>query len=1847
MNEDFKLESHGFLMQSLNRFVAYINRETKESFNSAKNAMVTILSQLRGTSETKFDINTIPGSYFAFSHPEIQYSDIECFFKFAIDSPEYINFQEKLTAYFIAQLAAYDFTFYVENLVPIFLAQNDQTILHLYITVCRIICDPTTGFLRNAPLSPKNLKNNNWNNIKKFDFFSPNSPDLNTAFGKSLKILRATILDLIKDIVKDPYPQIKTTKLPTIFVPSFMLSVQTIIVPPNFRKFNLACGFPSRVEILLAISVFQDKTQFRKTQKKYADSDQTVVTPWATYYENITGFKSLRIMKPMEFMPSEDTSHNILIRLLKLSLLTCNIPDDLPFQRLGDFVMCNILGSDSQLMPFMIPWCQAIISLYPPIASDILKSICKVCDNFVVLSSQQHYTFFHSIARFLDIYVCSSNRELGDEQMLTIVVYSIIGLCSVHATVRNAAKKVLTSVGRFNQNEDRIMFDEFITLNKKPMIQHFLSYLDRQPASILKKKPQKPYQLLTFEVLMNSDNHTLWQILLASIATVAANQYSPSLIEKISTKLLNFIISCGHDIINDFSVNIIVINVLTILISFTQASDKDEITHYTQIFKFILSNPIPLKTITPPPILLILLGLSSTCFSPLLKMLIDVSAENFDLVGLIISSIAWNKDFDKTAQSSEFIYLFSLAFSKYSNLLSKKNLISFTISDQITLQPKIKMRYIQQIRDFLTSSYKLFCTIESKHSQADFSPFPCKSFVVNTLSEDIINIQQYFEPIYNLCNSDTTVQPYAVHSLSKWFACSKYKDERIICKEDFLTNILKFYEEDPTLFTGLLEHHFEVLFPTYLLHALRPKTGDPFFAAICDFFKPPLQNTIMEPSAMLLYTWKSCRFLTKGLMLKYFQVIYENWGTFILVCIHYMARPEKALTDSAFIALASLAPVIYLFRMKGRTDALKKVFETFLRPCKQFSKTLSLIDDSAIMKISKSMRDLFPFCLEQVLYELLDSIRTYPQYTYSTLKYFIPWFHLVSFDYQNRVISKETELRFMRFSCFSFIDKIFSAVSHLASDNPNAANNDIWRAICLHTSSEDGKKLVKQNDNISGIIYSIIDFTDPAVHVLRYLYTISDEKVLDYVCSFLSFGYTFSQMYQSNQNSGFNSLFDTLSEDSSTQFNYKEEDVTFTPLAVLNLLAKDAIKPFFKYLPCILSFCIIFKDKYSDQTTELVKTIFTEIKPFLTQQALLVADDILNRFPLLPSKEDLQIHEENGIIQPNALFRKLPEGTTNWRHISILFNKFFTHFKPEFKVEYSLECLRWGLCYGDLIHAAIALKCFQGAIEIYDSTVVGLAARALSSVSRALEFLINEKHDTSLPSMECVNYIRTMLKTLKQIAQKQYETKLLITDSAIFWIGMDVLKCNTTLLTPIFDAATNLLEFFFEKPFLFECLSAPQLYNGTQFTQNTFWKFHKPWGDRYAGCYKDFLGFNGQFNEPERFFQFLNLIVQMKCPSLFSDSKNWYYTALLSLLPWMWSVVITDISRFLIKTPKVLMMKKTTQVLCESIEDEDVRESVQHIFLQNQQDSDNDMYTMVTDLVTRILQLIDQNDIPVICNFYANLLPSGPKSLTVPLYAISTSLLLHAPHDTDIAHALYRFSSIADLQDQSDPYIELYKEALGNVVRVERQVSIFIPFPSLVLFDRIVAVLTPNLYEVGPPDGIPISFHSLQSFPQLLPSIMELNEKEEFHQMNLNFSKLQILPFCQINEMCSKMRNSVIDIEALKVMRETEKVSKINIGEIITEVLNNMNTQSLESRRQSADHLTNIKETESYPYIEYNDGDNPEEKETDEHKTQENKNELDSLELVSIDPKMFIPNVADVNIVGEELFYYNEEEEFQ
>ena len=348
-------------------FINILNLIIKENQKETKIIQLKLLlNQLRGIKEEQFGFDIITGSYYSFSHPSLTLDLLNEIFTILIKIYEIDENLEDLISLIIVELAAFNFNYFIINIIPELLKNSNTH--HLFISISTIILDPTTGFLRNAPLSKYN---NEWpENTFKFDFFNKDSFDLKTIFGKSLTEYRLIIKNFIKTFIKYPFESIKKTKLPTIFVPSFMLSVQTIIVPPMFRKYNLSCGFPGRVEILFALSAFQKQNKYEKckgyTKQKYL----SVTDVWAKFFENLTGYLALEIKRPMEFSQAIDNTRDILIRLLKLSFFIGELILDK--NEIGDFITSYIFGNNPVMVPFMIVWSQALIILYKDLATIII-----------------------------------------------------------------------------------------------------------------------------------------------------------------------------------------------------------------------------------------------------------------------------------------------------------------------------------------------------------------------------------------------------------------------------------------------------------------------------------------------------------------------------------------------------------------------------------------------------------------------------------------------------------------------------------------------------------------------------------------------------------------------------------------------------------------------------------------------------------------------------------------------------------------------------------------------------------------------------------------------------------------------------------------------------------------------------------------------------------------------------------------------------------------------------------------------------------------------------------------------------------------------------------------------------------------------------------------------------------------------------------------------------------------------------------------------------------------------------------------------------------------------------------
>lgn len=152
--------------------------------------------------------------------------------------------------------------------------------------------------------------------------------------------------------------------------------------------------------------------------------------------------------------------------------------------------------------------------------------------------------------------------------------------------------------------------------------------------------------------------------------------------------------------------------------------------------------------------------------------------------------------------------------------------------------------------------------------------------------------------------------------------------------------------------------------------------------------------------------------------------------------------------------------------------------------------------------------------------------------------------------------------------------------------------------------------------------------------------------------------------------------------------------------------------------------------------------------------------------------------------------------------------------------------------------------------------VVGLCTRALWYVTLAGTYQFEQSY---------VDYVSSMLLTLKAIANSFIEKNTLAYDSAMFWIAADCLRCKHV---NIFSSALDLLEIYLLDPALFSKVEINDKSDHSKFTKNIFWKYHQPWGDTFTGCLPFILNVSLKFKKVEKLIRILNLLVQLGFPTL-------------------------------------------------------------------------------------------------------------------------------------------------------------------------------------------------------------------------------------------------------------------------------------------------------------------------------------------------------------------------------------------
>ena len=187
------------------------------------------------------------------------------------------------------------------------------------------------------------------------------------------------------------------------------------------------------------------------------------------------------------------------------------------------------------------------------------------------------------------------------------------------------------------------------------------------------------------------------------------------------------------------------------------------------------------------------------------------------------------------------------------------------------------------------------------------------------------------------------------------------------------------------------------------------------------------------------------------------------------------------------------------------------------------------------------------------------------------------------------------------------------------------------------------------------------------------------------------------------------------------------------------------------------------------------------------------------------SNQSLNLNEDYQPLPSSNVRVRLNEADLNTflaplaREIS----NFFLAYNIEMADQYGLELLRWGLCSSDVDRAALALKCYENNLTGLTPELIGIIARTCWIFCESAYYLSRKGKDVS----SYTNYVKSALSLFLAIAQVQYEEGWIASDSAIFWMAIECLRCNTAPFIPIFTQALHLLIFYLSIPNLFAYVS--------------------------------------------------------------------------------------------------------------------------------------------------------------------------------------------------------------------------------------------------------------------------------------------------------------------------------------------------------------------------------------------------------------------------------------------------------
>ena len=1160
----------------------------------------------------------------------------------------------------------------------------------------------------------------------------------------------------------------------------------------------------------------------------------------------------------------------------------------------------------------------------------------------------------------------------------------------------------------------------------------------------------------------------------------------------------------------------------------TEEVENDELTFeekLKQIAKMILENVSASMKDFYPALYFLFVTMHESFFNPILEE-ITTGAYDIEVICAALRGLCWNVNFTKQIEQPEMLTKLQSIFSK---IVNKVNEILFQGEIRGQNVPRDIKKNIEKnylfLRDYALSAYQLLHFLKNKYSTQPNAPFPCFNAVTKVDNKECLAMEPSFDSLFMIATQefndpDKHLHLYTTKAISLWLAVCKLKKTDLLNPMYFINQVEKF--NNVTLLANALTHQFTTFYPIYLKKSVSTTNNIAtlYFDALCKFFRAP-HKMATSPTSVLMEQWKAIAVQQDDIYESAAQKLYEEGGNFIASCLLYLVNSDKRRRDKSFIMLASIIPILIVYHDRCPADKLADILNTL----KDFS-ALAMTTE-CVSSLSTKISEYASFMAESVIDRYTDAIhnRSKASELDRLLLPILPWITSIQLDLENRVVSKNTDFVFLRFSCSSLVEKLLSVFEPLSSRVEDSLGILMWQSLAKKSNFE-----FIINTLLHLVLQSNKHAPSTVMAIIETLYVSDPEATLYCLVQHLSFMYWL-------HNSVFTKHRLAVKSTASiklTEVTDKVNKLTHGKLILKILLeiSKSSAAALLNYLPTLCSFVLLHQ---KDTVRELLRKILIEIEAQLGRNA--------------PRGIHMVVH----VVGPSR------------SEIAKSYYKLLVDYDKKLADEFALELLRWALCCGSLKRATYAVEAYSGLpLPPPEQNVIGAFARSLWIVTSAL--YESEEYADEFSKTE-FNYIAAIIHEFQKMAETSYEKGVLTHNPALFWVPAEALKCNSDSMTPIFHEALKALCFLLDKREIFSNIINNATTNDKEhesaYPVSLFMKYMSPWHESIQGFAKYILNCTCQNYDVSLATKALGLLIQSKFPDFFSRSPTWCHLAALSLLPWMWVVSTNDYPDAIYTTDSVSQLTGISKVLSKAIGIEEVTEALEHVSSFHY----NELYNSVRVIATKCGERISEDEMVSLGNWYTNLLKFGDQILKIPIYTI-ISYLADVNSKVDIIQVMPELIYYAynDESPEYEPFVEQLKNSVGKTPP-QSQTRKRLTFPNMQIFQRIVVCDVPSMYEYEALGETEVYCQDVNSLVPIAPNSHILKETETVHKIRDALAHARYPPFDEWSDMLRRGNTNMLGVTSVNEVRLTPW----NAGATISQAMRSMYSSDNKSEDSSSE----------------------------------------------------------------------------